>query len=107
MVQITSLMVAVIVAITPVAQAGPWACHPGLDYCGSTLLHFGYDAAKLFRVADAAGLHSLDYKGSGLFTCNADGGITYKRFCLHKCLYRGRGKNDLCANWEGKPPKSE
>lgn len=37
--------------------------------------------------ADAAGLHSLDYKGSGLFTCNADGGITYKAFaCTNVCI---------------------
>lgn len=39
MVQITFLMVAVIMAITPVAQAG--GCTPGLTYCGRTLLEYG------------------------------------------------------------------
>ncbi|KAG6211303.1 hypothetical protein E4U35_003100 [Claviceps purpurea] len=38
MAQITSLMVAVIMAITPVTQAGAWDCTPGLLYCGDTLV---------------------------------------------------------------------
>ncbi|KAG6022381.1 hypothetical protein E4U19_005087 [Claviceps sp. Clav32 group G5] len=39
MVQIKSLMVAVIVAVAPVAQAG--TCTPGLDYCAATLVRYG------------------------------------------------------------------
>ncbi|KAG6057098.1 hypothetical protein E4U32_005365 [Claviceps aff. humidiphila group G2b] len=39
MVQIKSLMIAVIVAVAPVAQAG--ACTPGLDYCAATLVRYG------------------------------------------------------------------
>ncbi|KAG6048842.1 hypothetical protein E4U17_007015 [Claviceps sp. LM77 group G4] len=51
MVQITPLIVAVIMAITPVVQADSWDCHPGVDYCGHTLLRYGYNATKLFNAA--------------------------------------------------------
>ncbi|KAG6234979.1 hypothetical protein E4U24_008466, partial [Claviceps purpurea] len=54
MVQITFLMAAVIMAITPVAQAG--GCTPGLTYCGRTLLEYGYDDAKILEAARAAGM---------------------------------------------------
>ncbi|KAG5947098.1 hypothetical protein E4U59_002078 [Claviceps monticola] len=52
MVQITSLMVAVIMAITPVTQAGAWNCTPGLLYCGNTLIRNGYDVAKITKAAN-------------------------------------------------------
>ncbi|KAG6253130.1 hypothetical protein E4U23_008091 [Claviceps purpurea] len=76
MAQITSLMVAVIMAITPVTQAG-------------------YDVAKITGAAKAANVNELYYY-QALFTCNADGGITYEEACLFECVDGGRGENGSC-----------
>ncbi|KAG6139298.1 hypothetical protein E4U12_007510 [Claviceps purpurea] len=54
MVQIKSLMVAMIVAIAPVAQA--WNCTPGRRYCGWNLSRFNFDDD---RWAPAIGLATL------------------------------------------------
>ncbi|KAG6297245.1 hypothetical protein E4U09_001434 [Claviceps aff. purpurea] len=95
MAQITSLMVAVIMAITPVTQAGAWDCTPGLLYCGDTLVRNGYDVAKITEAAKAANVNELYYY-QALFTCNADGGITYEEACLFECVDGGRGENGSC-----------
>ncbi|KAG6072742.1 hypothetical protein E4U16_005140 [Claviceps sp. LM84 group G4] len=95
MVQITSLIVAVIMAMTPVAQAGVWHCTPGLLYCGNTLVQRGYDRAKIIKAAKAAKVHEL-YYFHALFTCNAKRGVTYEEPCLFDCVDGGRGNNDTC-----------
>ncbi|KAG5920995.1 hypothetical protein E4U61_007226 [Claviceps capensis] len=96
MVQIISLMVAVIMAITPVAQAG--ACTPGLIYCGSTLSRLDYDDAKITEAAQAAYLPK-QYKYNAVYTCNDDGDTAFKEACLFFCVDEGGGKNDRCQNY--------
>ncbi|KAG6048843.1 hypothetical protein E4U17_007016 [Claviceps sp. LM77 group G4] len=93
MVQIKSLMVAMIVAVAPVAQAG--ACTPGLDYCAATLVRYGAGGESLARAikkfSDKKNLNKL------MLTCNADGSVTPVRFCRNRCLNGGRGHSDYCT----------
>ncbi|KAG6057096.1 hypothetical protein E4U32_005363 [Claviceps aff. humidiphila group G2b] len=96
MVQITPLMGAIIMAITPVAQAG--ACTPGLIYCGNTLSRLGYDDAKITEAAQAAYLPEK-YKHNAVYTCNADGNVAFKEACLFFCVDQGGGNNDRCQNY--------
>ncbi|KAG6207555.1 hypothetical protein E4U35_000849 [Claviceps purpurea] len=97
MVQITSLMVAVIMAMTPVTQAATGACTPGLLYCGGALLRNGYDVTKIIKAAKVAKMHEIYYYKS-LYTCNADGGITHKEACITSCIVEGSGESDRCDN---------
>ncbi|KAG6052894.1 hypothetical protein E4U17_005256 [Claviceps sp. LM77 group G4] len=96
MVQIATLMGAVIMAITPVAQAG--ACTPGLIYCGSTLSRLGYDDAKIIEAAQAAYLPE-QYRHNAVYTCDADGDIAFKEACLFFCVDEGGGNNDRCQKY--------
>ncbi|KAG6186946.1 hypothetical protein E4U27_008202 [Claviceps purpurea] len=94
MVQITFLMVAAIMAITPVAQAG--GCTPGLTYCGRTLLEYGYDDAKILEAARAAGM-PVQYTYLSLYTCHSGGVIEYKQPCGDSCVDGGGGSDDYCT----------
>ncbi|KAG6136556.1 hypothetical protein E4U38_001324 [Claviceps purpurea] len=72
MVQIKSLMVAMIVAIAPVAQA--WNCTPGRRYCGWNLSRFNYDEGKITEALERSGWPS-EKKDKTLFVCNPDGSM--------------------------------
>ncbi|KAG6186949.1 hypothetical protein E4U27_008205 [Claviceps purpurea] len=74
MVQIKSLMVAMIVAIAPVAQA--WNCTPGRRYCGWNLSRFNYDEGKITEALERSGWPS-EKKDKTLFVCNPDGSSTW------------------------------
>ncbi|KAG5968999.1 hypothetical protein E4U57_002438 [Claviceps arundinis] len=93
MVVIKSLMIAVIVAIAPVAQAG--ACKPGLSYCYNTLVDYDYDAAKLKQAADLMNLPA-DKLMKTKYRCNKDGSVTGIMVCGKLCIDAGRGNNDFC-----------
>ncbi|KAG6212284.1 hypothetical protein E4U46_004023 [Claviceps purpurea] len=95
MVQIKSLMVAMIVAIAPVAQA--WNCTPGRRYCGWNLSRFNYDEGKITEALERSGWPS-EKKDKTLFVCNPDGSVRlFHRSCTHKCHDSGPGKNDVCV----------
>ncbi|KAG6122836.1 hypothetical protein E4U13_001107 [Claviceps humidiphila] len=96
MVQITSLMVAVIMTITSATQAGAWDCTPGLLYCAGNLLRYGYNGGNITEAAKAANVKDLYYY-QALFKCEADGGITYAEPCLFDCEDGGLGENDFCT----------
>ncbi|KAG6080587.1 hypothetical protein E4U15_003253 [Claviceps sp. LM218 group G6] len=91
MVQIKSLMIAVIVAVAPVAQAG--ACTPGLDYCAATLVRYGAGGESLARAIKKYS----DKKTKLVLTCNRDGSVTPVRFCRNRCLNGGSGRSDYCS----------
>ncbi|KAG5931176.1 hypothetical protein E4U60_006389 [Claviceps pazoutovae] len=95
MVQIKSLMVAMVVAIAPVAQA--WNCTPGRRYCGWNLSRFNYDETEITKALQRSGL-PLEKKDKTLFTCNPDGSVrVFYRTCTNKCHDSGPGKNDVCV----------
>ncbi|KAG6147282.1 hypothetical protein E4U46_003014 [Claviceps purpurea] len=92
MVQIASLISAVIVAIAP---AHAWRCTFGVDYCGATLTKYGYGkesidhAASSFAVPPSESLKVL-------FACNYDGSITTIDICEKSCQDAGPGNSDYC-----------
>ncbi|KAG5992229.1 hypothetical protein E4U52_002974 [Claviceps spartinae] len=96
MVQITSFIVAVIVAVTHVAQASSH-CAPGLLYCGDTLLHHPYNASKIAQAIRDAGL-LMKYWDNILLQCNPDESITALKVCDGLCANGGTGNNDYCTN---------
>ncbi|KAG6078070.1 hypothetical protein E4U30_004555 [Claviceps sp. LM220 group G6] len=95
MVQITSFIVAVIVAVTHVAQAAD--CTPGLLYCGDTLLHRPYDSSKILQAIQDAGL-AVGYWQNILIQCNPDESITALKVCDGLCANGGEGNSDYCTN---------
>ncbi|KAG6132713.1 hypothetical protein E4U38_003173 [Claviceps purpurea] len=99
MVQITSVIVAVMVAVTPVAQAA--ACNPGFDYCGYNLkrLYSGEDDEddlRKIRQAIKKAHFRLEYSDVTLFHCNSDESITAMKVCNDFCTNGGQGMNDEC-----------
>ncbi|KAG6131236.1 hypothetical protein E4U12_003820 [Claviceps purpurea] len=99
MVQITSVIVAVMVAVTPMAQASRHlGCKPGFNYCGRTLFNQLYDAEKIVEEAKKLkkGFVKQPYE-SFLFHCNDDESITAVSICNYFCRAGGEGKNDACS----------
>ncbi|KAG5954113.1 hypothetical protein E4U57_004809 [Claviceps arundinis] len=96
MVQITSVIVAVMVAVAPVAQAR--ACTPGLLYCGDTLQRHPYDMSKVAQAIQHAGLPVGNWDNI-LFLCNPDESITALKVCDVVCGNGGSGNNDYCTNF--------
>ncbi|KAG6254465.1 hypothetical protein E4U23_006246 [Claviceps purpurea] len=93
MVQITSVIVAVMVAATPVAQAA--ACNPGFIYCGHTLERHSYDPEKIRQAIKKAHFPLKD-SDEIMFHCNSDESITARRVCGGFCVTGGEGENDEC-----------
>ncbi|KAG6122838.1 hypothetical protein E4U13_001109 [Claviceps humidiphila] len=91
MVAIKSLMIAVIVAIAPVAQA--WNCTSGLEYCYNNLVKFNYDAEKLTQATHNLPLFKLRQTK---FHCNEDGSVTLDETCMALCMDAGQGRSDFC-----------
>lgn len=125
MVAIKSLMIAVIVAIAPVAQA--WNCTSGLEYCYNNLVKFSEkNPWTLVLYAKALGgmrkrsvedrvltcFPSPDYDAEKLtqathnlplfklrqtkFHCNEDGSVTLDETCMALCMDAGQGRSDFC-----------
>ncbi|KAG5939718.1 hypothetical protein E4U59_002926 [Claviceps monticola] len=78
MVQFTSLIAAVVVAIVPVAKAG--TCVPMLDYCGHTLSKYNYGESEINEALMKVGF-PLDRKDITVFRCNPDGSIKARFLC--------------------------
>ncbi|KAG6172899.1 hypothetical protein E4U51_006601 [Claviceps purpurea] len=95
MVQITSVIVAVMVAVTPVAQAA--ACNPGINYCGFNLKRHPYDMDKIRAAIKKAGFPSK-YSDEIMFHCNSDESITALKVCNGFCRNGGQGQDDYCSN---------
>ncbi|KAG6087321.1 hypothetical protein E4U30_004556 [Claviceps sp. LM220 group G6] len=98
MVQITSVIVAVMVAVIPVAQADDWHCRQGWFYCGHTLNHHPSYLNKTSEAIRKLGhgeptTHDLNHN---LFYCTSNGALGDMRLCL-ECLDKGEGKNDTCS----------
>ncbi|KAG5954039.1 hypothetical protein E4U57_004906 [Claviceps arundinis] len=97
MVQITSAIVAVMVAVIPVAQADDWRCRQGWFYCGHTLNHHPSYLNKTSEAIQKLGLGDpMPHLNDTLFICKSNGALGDMRVCL-KCLNEGEGKNDTCA----------
>ncbi|KAG5950442.1 hypothetical protein E4U13_006141 [Claviceps humidiphila] len=77
MVQILPLFLATLATISPVVQA----CTPGLDYCGYTLLEYGWH-----------GIYP-----TGLYHCDHSGSVRMIKHCTYGgCRDRGTGNSDFC-----------
>ncbi|KAG6001976.1 hypothetical protein E4U21_003589 [Claviceps maximensis] len=93
MVKITSILMAALAAIAPVAEAGD--CTTGLNYCGHTLLRYG-DYKQ--RINDELGYSPGWWDSSdtnALFQCVGGGQIKLIQKCP-LCMDNGGGKNDYC-----------
>ncbi|KAG6037129.1 hypothetical protein E4U19_002601 [Claviceps sp. Clav32 group G5] len=88
-----SLMIAVIVAITPRATSG--SCTPGLNYCYDTLVKYNYDSAKLKQAVDLLNQPSVPVNKIKLH-CNDDQSVTVNRTCVKLCVDGGAGRSDFC-----------
>ncbi|KAG6212595.1 hypothetical protein E4U35_003605 [Claviceps purpurea] len=80
MIKFLSVVIATLAAVTPVVQAG--SCTPGLDYCGSTLMQYGWSTFGLATM--------------GLYHCTSSGNVTPKEYCYVQCRDGGAGMSDYC-----------
>ncbi|CCE29076.1 hypothetical protein E4U22_001884 [Claviceps purpurea] len=81
MVRFLSIFIATLAAISPMAQAG--ACVPGLRYCGSTLIRYGWENMWLGRTV--------------LYLCKPDGSVKAVEYCGAICNDAGVGRSDFCS----------
>ncbi|KAG6263339.1 hypothetical protein E4U49_002414 [Claviceps purpurea] len=84
MANILSILIATLAVVSPVVQAG--GCTPGLNYCGRTLMTYGYPGAQ-------------SLSSNTLYQCQSDGSVTVYQVCPSigtRCYDGGSGMSDFC-----------
>ncbi|KAG6001977.1 hypothetical protein E4U21_003590 [Claviceps maximensis] len=99
MVKITTILMAALAAIAPVAEAGD--CVPGLLYCGDTLLRYDDYKASIIKALGFEPGPRSSIIAKSLFNCRDPSGkdLLYSGTCPNICREGGDGHGDYCSLW--------